>query len=395
MKQKIYIIIVLLAVGIGLGATFYSQDQAEASAEGAGGPPPAMPVQVTVMESQMVQVWRNFSGKVVAVNRAEIRPQVSGRINEIRFEDGQMVEKGDVLIVIDPRPYEASLTQAQAALGVAETQAILAEKEYQRAKKLIRTDAISQSVLDERTNNRESANAAVLGAKALLESAQINLDYAFVKSPISGKVSRAEITEGNLVQTGAGAPLLTSVVAQDRVYVDFEVDEQTYILSAKNSAMNGDSKIPVRIQLLNQDQEYKGFVHSFDNRIDPTSGTIRARAIFDNKDKVLLPGMTVSILMGSAGDEERILVSERAIGTDQDRKFVYTVNGDSMAKYREIKVGQSINGKRVVLSGLKTGEKVITEGIVRIRPNMPVSPQIKTADTISPKEIQTSSGEEE
>ncbi len=154
MKQKIYIIIVLLAVGIGLGATFYSQDQAEASAEGAGGPPPAMPVQVTVMESQMIQVWRNFSGKVVAVNRAEIRPQVSGRINEIRFEDGQMVEKGDVLIVIDPRPYEASLNQAQAALGVAETQAVLAEKEYQRAKKLIRTDAISQSVLDERTNNR-------------------------------------------------------------------------------------------------------------------------------------------------------------------------------------------------------------------------------------------------
>ena len=300
---------------------------------------------------------------------------MSGRITEVRFEDGQHVKKGDVLIVIDPRPYEASLNQAKAAFEAAETQAALAEKEYQRAKKLISSDAISQSTLDARENNRKSTIADVQGAKAALERAEIDLDYAFVKAPISGKISRAEVTEGNLVQAGPGAPLLTSVVSDEKVYVDFEVDERTYINSVQAQPKASDKKIPVRIELLGNARQYEGVIHSFDNRIDRASGTIRARAIFDNEDGLLLPGMSVSVNMGGS-DEERILLTERAIGTDQDRKFVFTVNGDKVAKYREVKIGESIKGRRVILSGLETGEKVISEGLALIRPGMPVTPKM-------------------
>lgn len=379
--KNILIYSFIAALALGAGIMFYSSAHKAVAAGGDGAPAPqAMPVQVAKIAPQSIQIWKKFSGHVVAVDRAEIRPQVSGRITEIRFKDGQHVEKDDVLILIDPRPYQAAVDQAEAALDVAVTQANLAEKEYQRAKKLIETDAIAQGLLDERLNKRGSAAATVKGAKALLESAKIDLDYAHVKAPIAGKISRAEITEGNLVQAGAGAPLLTSIVADDKMYVDFEIDERTYLKSVKANAGSGDVKVPVKLVLLNGDIEYEGVVDSFDNRIDPSSGTMRARAVFENKDKFLLPGMSVSILMGSTGDQKRIMVSERAIGTDQDRKFVYTVNGDNTAKYREVKIGDSINGQRVILSGLEEGEKIITDGLVRIRPGMPVSPQMASAE---------------
>lgn len=359
---------------------YHLTHRANASEEAHAAQPSAMEVTVNMIKPQAIQLWKNFSGHVVAVNHADIKPQASGRIAEIKFIDGQYVEKGDVLIVIDPRPYEARLSQAKASLEAAETQAALAEKEYQRAVNLIKTEAISQSLLDERLNNRKATKAAVEGAKAAVESASIDLDYAHVKAPISGKVSRAEITEGNLVQAGQNAPLLTSIVSDEQVYVDFEVDERTYISSVqvkKNTSVND---IPVRLKLLNTDLEFEGIVHSFDNRIDQASGTIRARAIFNNQNGALLPGMSVSVLMGEAGSDKKILVSERAIGTDQDRKFVYVVNGDSTAKYREVKIGESVNGQRVILAGLEPGEKVITEGLVRIRPGMPVSPKLQAAD---------------
>lgn len=338
--------------------------------------PQATPVEATIIKPQPVQVWKNFSGHVVAVDWVEIRPQAGGRITELRFEDGQSVKKGDTLIVIDPRPYKAALGQAQAALEAAQTQEEHAAKEYERAYKLIKSQTVSQSLLDDRTNTLEAAKAAVQGSKALVDSAKINLDHAYIKAPISGKISRAEITEGNVVEPGANAPVLTTIVADETVYVDFEIDERTYLNSVIAGKSDGLSNIPVRLKLDNANLEYDGTIHSFDNRIDPATGTIRARAIFNNDDGTLLPGMSVSIQMGSSGDREKILVTERAIGTDQDRKFVYTVNEDNTAQYREIKIGESVDGKRIVLSGLEPGEKVITEGLVRIRPGMPVTPQI-------------------
>lgn len=377
MRQKniVIVAILLLLTAVAIGAGLSRGHEVEAAEGGEAQAPQAMPVDMVVVVPQKIQIWKNFSGHVVAVDRAEIRPQVSGRITEIRFEDGQSVQKGDILIVIDPRPYEATLSQVKAALSVAKTKVDLAKKEYDRAKKLIQTEAISQSLLDERDHKYQSAVAVVKGAKALVQSAQINLDYAYVKAPISGKIGRAEITEGNLLQTGSSAPLLTSIVADEKVYVDFEVDEKTYLKSAKAGASNQNVKIPVRLKLLGDDYENNGVVHSFDNRIDPSSGTIRARAIFDNEQKLLLAGMSVSVMMGAADEAGKILISEHAIGTDQDRKFVYIVNDEDKAEYREVKIGESIKGERVILSGLKAGETVITEGLVRIRPGVLVTPK--------------------
>lgn len=336
-----------------------------------------MPVDVVTIKPAPIQVWKQYSGHVVAVDRAELRPQVSGRITELKFKDGQYVKKGDVLIVIDPRPFEAALKQAKATLETAKTKVDLAKKDYDRAVELIAKKAVSERLLDERGNAFRVAEAEILRAEGLVDQAEINLDYAYVKAPISGKVSRAEITEGNLVQSGSNAPLLTSIVADDKVYVDFEVDEQTYINSVRAVPSDQIGSIPVRISLTGDDKKYQGFVHSFDNRIDATSGTIRGRAIFDNKDKKLLPGMSVSVDMGGLDldGNKQIAVSERAIGTDQDRKFVYIVNEESKATYREVKIGESVNGSRIILDGLKEGDVVITEGLVRIRPNADVAPK--------------------
>ena len=373
-KTKQILAVILLITAVGTGVMVYGSSQKDVKADSEQlAAPQALPVDVVQVKEEDTQIWKNFSGQVVAVDHADIRPQVSGQIIEIRFKDGEYVKKGDVLVVIDPLPYKAALNQAQAALDAAVTRATLAEKEYRRARKLIETEAISQGLLDERTNNRLSASAAVDGAKAALESAKIDLDYAYVKAPISGKVSRAEITEGNIVQSGQNAPVLTSVISDKLVYVDFDVDERSYLRFVKTDASLGSSgKVPVRLLLLDGEFEYQGEVSSFDNRIDPSSGTIRARAVFENKDKLLLPGMSVSVLMGSAQNEKNILVSERAIGTDQDRKFVYIVNEKSMAQYREVKIGDSVDGQRVILSGLEDNETIIAKGLVRIRPGMPV-----------------------
>lgn len=367
----------LVVSGVGI-AWHASEGIAAEEALPAGDAPAAMPVETAVVKPEPVQVWSKFSGHIVAVDQAEIRPQVSGRITELKFEDGQYVQKDDILMVIDPRPYEATLTQAKAALQRAETDVDFAKKEYARSQKLIKTSAVSESLVDERASAQKAAEAAVLEAKAMVDTAEINLDYAFVKAPISGKISRAEITEGNLVQAGPGAPLLTSIVADEKVYVDFEVDDQTYIECSRGKKPEDITTIPVRVKLVGDDKYYQGSIHSFDNRIDPSSGTIRARAIFDNASKTLLPGMSVSVEVGKPGGEPQIAVSERAIGTDQDRKFVYLIDDKGLSSYREIKIGESVDGKRIVLSGLKAGETVITEGMMRIRPGMPVTP--KTAE---------------
>jgi multidrug efflux system membrane fusion protein len=250
----------------------------------------------------------------------------------------------------------------------------LAEKEYQRAKSLIEKEAISQSLFDQRLNNRSLSGATVKAAQAKLTRAQLDLDYAYVKAPISGKVSRAEITAGNLVQAGANAPVLTSIVSDGNVYVDFEVDEHTYMnLAASGQSVKPDA-IAVRLERGGHQDFYEGHLHSFDNKIDSASGTIRARAIFSNENKFLLPGMSISIEMAEPIKDERILISERAIGTDQDRKFVYTVNESNIVKYREVKIGESVDGQRIILSGLSQGDLVITKGVAHIRPEMLVAP---------------------
>ncbi|MDF7800040.1 efflux RND transporter periplasmic adaptor subunit [Pontiellaceae bacterium B1224] len=342
--------------------------------------PPAKSVEVDLVQTTNARLWREFSGRMAAVDRAEIRPQVSGTITDIRFVDGQRVEKGDVLFVIDPRPYEAAVQQAKADLASARTANELARSVQKRADELIKNAAISQRIYDERANNTLVTDAAVLGAEARLEQAQINLDYAYIKAPVSGLLSRAEITLGNLVSAGPTAPLLTTIVSDSGIYAEFEIDEKTYMdnIHAVAGIRNNELKIPVEIYIGAARKRYEGFIHSLDNQIDPSTGTIRGRAFFPNENAELVPGMFVRVNLGSPEEQESILLNERAIGTNQDRKFVYVVNADNIVEYREVTLGESIKSSRVIRSGLENGEMVITKGLMRIRPGMTVAPQITT-----------------
>lgn len=364
--------LLLFAAGAGL---FFHESPASAQAPGGG---QAMPVKVTIAEKKPLRIWTSFSGRLRAVDFVEIRPEVSGRIDEIKFEDGQTVNKGDTLLVIDPRPYQASVEQAQAAVNGARNQYSLAQKELKRAQDLIKTDAISQRSFDERQNTAKVTQNLVEAAQAQLDKAKIDLDHAYVKAPISGRVSRAEVTVGNLVQPGPGAPVLTTIVSDDGIYADFEVDEQTYLQSIRRFAkdMQAETSIPVKLYTKSSDGTvYEGRIRSFDNRIDPSSGTIRARAFFSNENGALLPGMFVTVKMGSPAAEDAILITEQAIGTDQDRKFVYVVE-DGKVVYHEVRLGAAIDGQRIIESGLEPGDQVIIEGLIKIRPDMPVAPQI-------------------
>ncbi|MCE9648468.1 MAG: efflux RND transporter periplasmic adaptor subunit [Parvibaculum sp.] len=344
---------------------------------------PAVPVSVQTLDPEDVRVWSEFSGRMNAVDYAELRPEVNGRITEIRFKDGQTVKAGDILFVIDPRPYEAALAKANADLVSARANASLASSQLARAASLVKTQFVSRSTFDQRVSARDVAVANVRVAEATQKQAEIDIDHAYVKAPIAGRVSRPEITLGNLVQTGPGAPLLTSIISNDGIYADFEVDEQTYIKSIHANAGTHDQErqIPVELKVEGDGGHvYKGTVYSFDNRIDAGSGTIRARARFANEDGSLVPGMFVSVRLASSVSHNALLVPERAIGTDQSKRFVYVVEDGGKAVSREVHLGNTVDGGRIVLSGLHAGERVIVDGLQHVTPGATVHIQNTVAD---------------
>lgn len=367
-----------LMVVLGLGLSFvYNMQDAEAVFAGESGAPAPLEVSTITMEKKRIQQWKEFSGRLQAVDYVEIRPEVSGRLQDVRFKDGQRVEKEDVLFVIDPAPYAAAVEKAEADFQVAKSQHELARKNLERANDLVKTEAISKKIFDERKSESLVSKSVMDSAQAQLTNAKINLDRAYVKSPISGRISRAEITVGNLVQS-SNPPVLTTIVSDQGIYADFDVDEQTYLSKIYRGARDSESqaKIPVEMILKSEvGRSYSGVIESFDNQIDPKSGTIRVRAMFDNQDQSLLPGMFVSVRLGGSMDDDVMMIPERVIGTDQDRKFVYVVGEGHKVVYREIKTGSSMNGQRVVLDGLKVGDVVITEGIMKVRPDMIVTPK--------------------
>lgn len=352
---------------------------AGASAQQAAGQTPAMPVPVQDVQEKPVQIWKEFSGRLTAVDYVEIRPQVSGIIEKIHFQDGQIVNKGDVLFSIDPRPYEAAVAQARAEVASAMEDAKYAAKELERAEELLKTGAISKQGYDERVNSQKVNKSATASANARLKAAQVDLDHATIDAPISGRISRPEITEGNLVNA-ANAPLLTSIVSEEQIYGDFEVDEKTYLDFVRQGAgktVEGEQAIPVRLILKSDGvaKPYDGVIKSFDNKINPSSGTIRARAVFANEDGALLPGMFAKVQIGSASEKNMITLPIKAILTDQSRKFVYIADNGA-ATYREVKLGETIgNTEQIVLSGLKPGDRVIVDGLMKIRPGAPVDPK--------------------
>lgn len=340
-------------------------------------PPPPLAVTAERVQPQTVHPFAQFSGRISAVDYAEIRPQVVGRITEIRFHDGQKVKAGDILFVIDPRPYQAAVAKAKADLESAINNAKEARLERDRGDRLIQAHALAQEAYDQRVNADNVAEAAVGSDQALLQQAQLNIDYAYIKAPISGRISRAEVTVGNLVGSATTAPpLLASIVSDDGVYADFEVDEASYLNNVRGHAANADQqqKIPVELQVQGDSGHiYHGTIESFDNHIDAGSGTIRARARFANEDGALVPGMFVSVKMGAGVLSNALLVPERAIGNDQSKRFVFVVDQSSKAEYRPVTLGTEIDGERVVTTGLKSGDEVILDGLQRLGPGAPVT----------------------
>lgn len=344
-----------------------------AQAEDAPAAPPAMDVEVIALEPQEIRSWSSFSGRLSPVQSANIKPLIGGTIQAVLFEDGQTVKKGAPLFVIDPRPHQASVKRAEAQLATARSRAKLAKDELERASQLVASKLVSQSVFDATFSENQVAEAAVLDAESSLSQARLNLEYAYIAAPISGRVSRAELTVGNIVDAGANAPVLTTIVADDQLYAEFNVNEQTYLQTIRST--KDPRTMPVELTLaVDSNTVYEGHIHAFDNHLDSTSGTIRARAIFDNTDGALTSGMYVNVRLGSSTTNAALLVPERAIGTNQDKKFVYVIDDKNTVTYREVTLGDHYQSHRVIVTGLQQGERIAVNGLSHIRPNAVINP---------------------
>ena len=345
-------------------------------------PPPAPAVTVAAVPDRDITDWDEFTGRFEAVDAVEIRPRVSGYIGRVDFAEGKEVKKGEVLFEIDPRPYQADLARAQAELERARTGTELAAREVQRAKRLVDVQAISREEFDSRVSAQGQGDASVRAAEAAVRTASLNLEWTKVRSPIAGRVSRAEVTGGNLVQAGPPtATLLTTVVSLDPIYVYFEGDEQTYLkysrlAQAGSRPSSRDTKNPIYMGLMNEDGlfPHQGYVDFVDNALNPATGTIRVRAVFSNKDRLFTPGLFARLKLVGSGRYHATLVLDRAVGTDQDKKFVLVLKPDSTVDYRSVQIGRLVDGLRVVTSGLKPGEQIVINGMQRARPGMKVTP---------------------
>ena len=371
------LIFILVCIAAGFAYVMFAQ-QGEKSAQAAAPNTPPPPVaEVITVKPEKVRIWTSFSGRLSAVDRADIKPLVGGELQQVLFTDGQLVEKNELLFVIDPRPYKAALASAEAQLASAKSKATLAKDELARTQKLVRDKLVSDSVFDAAKNENQVAIAAISEAESAVSQAKLNLNYCYIRAPFSGRVSRAELTVGNIIETTPSAPVLTTIVANDRFYAEFDVDEQTYIKMMRNT--DKEHKMPVDMTLAaDESVVYHGDIYSLDNRLDIASGTIRARAIFDNKDGALTPGMYANVKVGSADKQDALLIPSRAIGTNQNKKFVFVINDENQAVYHEVELGGHHQDKRIVLSGLKAGDRVVVNGLSHIRANMVVSP--KTVD---------------
>lgn len=361
----------LLAAMTALAATGCSSDASPA----AGPPPPE--VSVASVLSRTVGQWDDFTGRVAAVESVELRPRISGYVQRVAYAEGQEVRKGDLLFVVDPRPYQAALDRAQAELARARAEARLAQAQDARAQSLIEAKAISREEFEQRKANSAGADAAVRAAEAAVAAARLDLQFTQVRSPIAGRAGRALVTEGNLAQ--ADATLLTTVVSQDPVFVYFETDEQTWLRYAAlaRKGERRDTGNPVRVGLANEaGYPHAGTVDFIDNQVDPRTGTLRARAVLRNPDRLFTPGLFARVQLQGGGARQALLVDDKAVLTDQDRKYVYVLGKGNTAQRKDVVLGRSVDGLRVVTSGLSAGDKVIVRGVQKVFfPGMPVVPK--------------------
>ncbi|WP_213779544.1 efflux RND transporter periplasmic adaptor subunit [Caballeronia sp. dw_276] len=337
-------------------------------------PPPATAVDVAAVLTQTITDWQSYSGRLEAIDHVEVRPLVPGTIVAVHFKDGALVKKGDPLFTIDPRPYQAEVDRAAAQVAAAKARAIYTSTDAARADRLLTDDAIAKRDYDEKQNASREAAAGVKGAEAALEAAQVNLGYTNVIAPVTGRVSRAELTVGNVVSTGANAPLLTTLVSVSPIYASFDVDEQTYL---QYLGRDRNTKVPVSLGLANEDgYSRKGAITSVDNRLDTSSGTIRVRATINNDDGALVPGLYARVKVGGGEPHPAVLIDDAAVGTDQAKKFVLVVDGSNKVVYREVQLGSLHDNLRVVTSGLKPGERIVVNGMMHAKPSDTVSPHM-------------------
>jgi multidrug efflux system membrane fusion protein len=310
----------------------------------------------------------------------------------VHFREGALVKKDDLLITIDPATYAAEVDRNEAQVAAAEARVELTKGDVDRGEKLSGSRIISQRELDQRVNAQREAEANVRAAKAALQTAKLNLDYTQVRAPVTGRVGRLEVTVGNLVAAGPSAPVLTMLVSVSPIYASFNADEQVVTRALKTladqNAVSEVDRIPVRMSTATSDESFEGKLQLIDNQVDARSGTVRVRAVFDNADGRLIPGQFARLRMGQPKAEPALMVNERAIGTDQNKKFVLVVSADNKAEYREITLGANVDNLRVVTRGLKSGERIVVNGLQRIRPGALIVPQVVRMDARSELQAQ-------
>jgi membrane fusion protein, multidrug efflux system len=367
----------VLALASGLVLGFSTKGDADKSASGEGMPPPPE-VSVAQVVSRDVRQWDEFTGRVTAVETVELRPRVSGYVERVAYEEGQEVRKGDLLFLIDQRSYRAAFASARANLERARSESKLAASELVRAQTLVDARAISGEEFDSRKAAATQGSATVRGAEAALDRARLDLEFTEVRAPVDGRAGRAVVTVGNLAQ--ADSTLLTTLVSLDPVHVYFEADEQTYLRynELARRGERGESRNPVRIGLSNETgYPHAGTLDFTDNQVDPRTGTIRARAVVPNPDRVFTPGLFARVQLEGGGVFHALLIDDKAVLTDQDRKYVYVLGPGNTAVRRDIELGRMVDGLRVVNSGLESADKVIVHGVQKVFvAGMPVAPQV-------------------
>lgn len=362
-------------------ATAFGLSSSPAGANGPAAAPPATPVSVATVVASEVAASHEFSGRLEAIERIEVRSRAAGTVQAVHFREGALVKQGDLLFSIDAAPYAAEVERAEAQAMAARSRLAHAKSEHDRSQRLWDERAIAQRELDERSNALREAEANLRAAEAAVQSARLNLGYTQVRAPIAGRIGRIEINAGNLVAAGPGAPVLTTLVSVSPIYASFDADEQLIVRALKDlpggaSARAQLERIPVQMGTAATAQlPFEGRLQLVDNQVDTKSGTIRVRAVFDNKDGSLIPGQFARLRMGEAKAGSALLINERAVGTDQDKRYVMVVGADSKAVWREVRLGASVNGLRVVSEGLKAGERIVVNGLQRVRPGMALAPR--------------------
>jgi membrane fusion protein, multidrug efflux system len=352
------------------------QSKGDATAAGA---PLAAQVSVAPAIQRDIEDSDEFTGRLEATETVEIRARVGGTLDRVHFREGQTVKRGDLLFTIDARPFQAELARAEAQLAGVRSRSDLSKTEFTRAQKLLEMRAISQQEFDQLQSGTRTSDADIKAAQAAVQSARLNIEYSRIRAPIGGRISRANVTAGNLV--GTGDTVLTTIVSQDKVYAYFEASESTYLKYGKQvrdgtRANARETANTVFMGLANeQGYPHKGAIDFFDNRLNAQTGAIRARAVFDNKNNQFTPGLFARVKLIGSGSFKAVLTPDRAIGTDQNKKFVLVVDQNNVANFREVKLGALQDGMRVITEGLKGGEIVVVDGLQRIRPGMPVTPQ--------------------